>query len=162
MDYYDTTEDDDLCGGLGGFDMMDDCYGDHCAFSKYILGWIEPTEVTGEQTYYLLTPLGERGDALLLRKPGTRTGRMSGFLFDHAYGGVYGEYLLIETTELPNNMEGMAEYMRWSIDEEADLDIEADTPVTYMNKERWAEYLSDCYVLDCDDSVTFGLTALTN
>ena len=96
MDYYDTTEDDDLCGGLGGFDMMDDCYGDHCAFSKYILGWIEPTEVTGEQTYYLLTPLGERGDALLLRKPGTRTGRMSGFLFDHAYGGVYGEYLLID------------------------------------------------------------------
>ena len=73
-----------------------------------------------------------------------------------------GEYLLIETTELPNSMAGMAEYMRWSIDEEADYDIEADTPVTYMNKERWAEYLSDCYVLDCDDSVTFGLTALTN
>ena len=83
-DYYDTTDGDSLIGGLGGFDMMDDDYGDHCAFSKLVLGWIEPILPTEEYTHYLLTPLSEHGDVLLLRKPGSRG------------EGAFGEYLLID------------------------------------------------------------------
>ncbi len=38
--YYDSP--------LGGVDMMDFNIGDHCAFSKYLLGWKSPTVVTEE------------------------------------------------------------------------------------------------------------------
>lgn len=33
---------------VGGIDMMDMNIGDHCAFSKYLLGWIKPLVVTEE------------------------------------------------------------------------------------------------------------------
>lgn len=51
-DYY--SYDYDYPGGsnsdspIGGVDMMDANVGDHMAFSKYLLGWIEPTVLTDE------------------------------------------------------------------------------------------------------------------
>jgi M6 family metalloprotease-like protein len=41
-DYYDYDATVGPRGGLGQMDMMDGSYGDHCAFSKMLLGWISP------------------------------------------------------------------------------------------------------------------------
>jgi M6 family metalloprotease-like protein len=41
-DYYDYDAGTGPKGGIGGWDMMDANWGDHNAFSKYLLGWIDP------------------------------------------------------------------------------------------------------------------------
>ncbi len=74
-----------------------------------------------------------------------------------------GEYFLIETTKLPNTLEDLAQYMIWTFDENSAVDISHNPKtVKYMTHDEWIEYLANCYVLDCDDSVDFGLTAFTN
>lgn len=51
-DYYDYDDCDDTParigpdGGLGGFDMMDHNWGDHNAFSKWLLDWISPSVIS--------------------------------------------------------------------------------------------------------------------
>lgn len=61
-DYYDCEGSISIQGeggGLGGYDMMDADVGDHNAFSKLMLGWIEEEDIQiadlseVEQTYYL-------------------------------------------------------------------------------------------------------------
>lgn len=49
----------------GGLDMMDYNVGDHMAYSKFLLGWIEPRQAskTGEFT---LTPYATTGDAIVI------------------------------------------------------------------------------------------------
>lgn len=50
-DYYDYDPEGELnFGGLGGFDMMDNTLGDHNAFSKLSLGWINPIVLTQSVT----------------------------------------------------------------------------------------------------------------
>ena len=44
-DYYDYDGDVGPDGGVGGFDMMDANRGDHNCFSKWLLGWVEPTVI---------------------------------------------------------------------------------------------------------------------
>jgi len=91
MDYYDTDYSAPPSGGLGCADMMDDTLGDHCSFSKYMLGWIEPRAVTPETAQYTLSPFSSRGDALILRKSDSRPVWLRN-LGDERYG----EYLLID------------------------------------------------------------------
>ncbi len=62
-----------LEGGLGGMDMMDANIGDHNAFSKWLLGWMEPTVVSYEDIQsldgqsYELRPSSLAGDALFIK-----------------------------------------------------------------------------------------------
>lgn len=49
-DYYDYEDAKGSGEGLGGADMMDYNVGDHDAYSKLILGWIDPTVITTTQT----------------------------------------------------------------------------------------------------------------
>ncbi len=74
-----------------------------------------------------------------------------------------GDYFLIETTVLPNKVNDFINYIAYLFDENGRVDI-SNNPETvrFLSQAEWEEYLEDCYVLDCDDSVAFGLTATTN
>jgi len=65
-DYYDYDDEIGPTGGLGGLDMMDNNWGDHNPFSKYLLGWIEPIIVNEGSQRFSLRPSNSSGDAVLL------------------------------------------------------------------------------------------------
>ena len=65
-DYYDYDDDVGPRGGLGGLDMMDNNWGDHNAFSKYLLGWIEPIAVNEGLQRLTIGASDESGDAVVL------------------------------------------------------------------------------------------------
>jgi len=44
-DYYDYDDSVGPRGGMGGLDIMDGVWGDHNAYSKWILGWLHPEVV---------------------------------------------------------------------------------------------------------------------
>ncbi len=78
-DYYDYKN---TWKPLGGIDMMDQNIGDHNAFSKFTLGWLNPLVVDDTSTI-TLRPYATTGDAFLLPSPG-----YNGTAFD--------EYMLVE------------------------------------------------------------------
>lgn len=53
-------------GGVGGFDMMDANRGDHNAFSKYLLGWVEPTIISSGYQTVDLKPYATNPHAILV------------------------------------------------------------------------------------------------
>ena len=58
-DYYDYDSEKGPPGGVGGLDMMDANLGNHNAFSRWLLGWIEPTIVgSGRPVLRRLTASG--------------------------------------------------------------------------------------------------------
>jgi M6 family metalloprotease-like protein len=65
-DYYDYDDEIGPMGGLGGLDMMDNNWGDHNAFSKILLGWVEPAVVNEGLQRISLRPSSESGDAVIL------------------------------------------------------------------------------------------------
>jgi M6 family metalloprotease-like protein len=65
-DYYDYDDDIGPRGGLGGLDMMDSNWADHGAFSKFLLGWIDPVPVNEGLQRLALAPADSSGDAVLL------------------------------------------------------------------------------------------------
>ncbi len=50
-DYYDYDESVGPQGGVGGLDMMDGNWGDHNAFSKFVLDWLNPNVISAIGTY---------------------------------------------------------------------------------------------------------------
>ena len=80
-DYYVTTS-TSITSAIGGLDMMDYNIGDHNAFSKFSLKWIEPYIVEDVGTI-TLSPFQENGDALIIP---------SSYFNDSAFS----EYLIIE------------------------------------------------------------------
>lgn len=64
-DYY-NYDDDSNYGAAGKIDMMDYNIGDHCAYSKMLLGWTMPKVVTGSTTISI-NPFESSGDCILLR-----------------------------------------------------------------------------------------------
>ncbi len=81
-DYYSYDYDAEF-GYMGGVDMMDANIGDHSAFSKFSLGWIEPTVMYQNETTITLKPFQESGDALIIP---------SSYFNDSAFS----EYLILE------------------------------------------------------------------
>lgn len=77
-DYYDY---DRIMGTAGGLDMMDNNIGDHTAYSKYSLGWIEPY-VVYDNCEITIRPFEKYGDAILIKDD-----------WNHS---PFDEYLLIE------------------------------------------------------------------
>ena len=80
-DYYDYDAATGSLGGLGGADMMDNTVGDHNAYSKMMLGWVNPTVVTTTQTV-TLNPFESSGSCIMV-------------LLDYN-GSYFSEYLLID------------------------------------------------------------------
>lgn len=59
-DYYDYTPSQNPRGGIGGLDMMDANKGNHNAFSRWVLDWINPTVVgSGAPTLRTLNASGD-------------------------------------------------------------------------------------------------------
>ena len=81
-DYY-SYDNTSNYGYLGGIDMMDLNIGDHSAFSKYALGWIEPTVIYQDDTTITLKPFESSGGALIIP---------SSYYNDSAFS----EYLILE------------------------------------------------------------------
>lgn len=66
-DYYDYDDTKGPDGGIGGGDMMDYNVGDHNAFSKLLLGWVDPYVVTGNCNL-TLSSFGASGDCIMVCK----------------------------------------------------------------------------------------------
>lgn len=98
-DYYDYYEGGSEVG-LGGADMMDYTVGDHCSYSKLMLGWVEPTVVTTTQTVEI-NPFESSGNAIMLLLDYNGTNFCEYLLIDlytktglnEAHGNQYGSYL---------------------------------------------------------------------
>jgi M6 family metalloprotease-like protein len=58
-DYYDYDDSIGPRGGCGGLDQMDGNWGDHNAFSKWILGWLEPEIFNQDLHEVVLSPTDE-------------------------------------------------------------------------------------------------------
>lgn len=80
-DYYDYEQGKGSDEGLGGADMMDATVGDHGAYSKTMLGWINPTIVTTTQTI-TISSLQASGECILIP-----------LNFNNSY---FAEYLLVD------------------------------------------------------------------
>ena len=70
-DYYDTSNNGGLnpyTSPMGGLDMMDNNVGDHSAFSKFALGWINPFVVSGDigSVEVKIGSLIESGECIIL------------------------------------------------------------------------------------------------
>lgn len=78
-DYYDYDDSNGPDGGIGGGDMMDYNVGDHNAYSKLLLGWIDPYVVSGTTTTINLESFGKSGDAVFIFKD------YEGTFFDEYY-----------------------------------------------------------------------------
>lgn len=72
IDYYDVTYSG--IDAVGKYDMQSSQYGDWNAFSKYAVGWIEPTIVKGlepgESAEYTISPMSSSGDAIAIPAAG--------------------------------------------------------------------------------------------
>lgn len=64
-DYYDYYETQGSNEGLGGADMMDYTVGDHNAYSKIMLGWVQPKIVTATTTI-TINALAADGSCILI------------------------------------------------------------------------------------------------
>ena len=86
-DYYDYYDNIGPKGGVGGWDMMDWNWGDHNAFSKYLLGWIDPIVISNGDQIIDLHPSGtsSTGNAVLI---------MPGANINH-----YDEFFLVQYRE---------------------------------------------------------------
>lgn len=62
-DYYDY---DDVSNPSGCLDMMDYNIGDHNAYTKFLLGWIEPEVYDFSKKTYTLEPFESSGDCILI------------------------------------------------------------------------------------------------
>lgn len=100
-DYY--SYDSDNTSPVGSLDMMDSNIGDHNAYSKYLLGWYEPTLIEKEGTYTISSlSSSEEGTSLLI--PAS--------LDDYGYSA-FNEYIIIEfyTPTGNNYMDANNKYM---------------------------------------------------
>jgi len=66
-DYYDYDRDKGPAGGIGGGDMMDYNVGDHNAFTKLLLGWVDPYVANYDCTI-TLSSFGKSGDCVMICK----------------------------------------------------------------------------------------------
>jgi len=86
IDYYDVTYSG--INAIGTYDMQSDNSGDWNAFSKYIVGWLEPTVVqglnSGESVDITIGSMATTGDAIVIPTAGT------------AHEGPFNEYILID------------------------------------------------------------------
>ncbi|GEM_PF-2872401 len=90
-DLYDYTTEEGPNGALGKMDIMDK-YGDHNCFSKFLLGWIQPTliyNLQGDYQYKItLRPSDVSKDAVLIMPN---------------YHSIFGEYFMVQNRRPAGN-----------------------------------------------------------
>ncbi len=87
-DYYSYDKDEHMEGAAGCVDMMDMNVGDHNAYSKYMLNWVNPMVVDGTNSNFTidLHPYSTTGECIILRNTST----------DPFNGSPYDEYLMLQ------------------------------------------------------------------
>jgi M6 family metalloprotease-like protein len=106
-DYYSYAAGDNAVCPLGGIDMMDFNIGDHNAYSKMILGWVNPFVVDGSAKSFTMTlhSFTDTGECVILRD--TKTDPWNGLPYD--------EYLLLQYyTPTGLNEKDSLGYPEWS------------------------------------------------
>ena len=93
-DYYDYDQNIGPDGGLGGLDMMDANRGNHNAFSRWVLGWINPV-IVGSGAPILRT-LNASGDTSLV-------GNKAVVLFPNATNNPFNEFFIVENRRRVGN-----------------------------------------------------------
>lgn len=94
-DYYDySTDQDSNSGGLGGADMMDSNIGDHNAFSKLLLDWIDPIVVDKSLTV-TIDAFVSSGDAIIV---------------SHNFTSIFSEYFIL-SYYTPNSLNSDNPYL---------------------------------------------------
>ena len=75
-----------------------------------------------------------------------------------------GQYLLIETTMIPNTREDFEEYAGYLANMQKPQGIETSYPVCYLDTMDWVEYVygQDCHVINCNDAEIYGITPFDN
>ena len=89
-DYYDYDDTTGPKGGVGGWDMMDYNWGDHNAFSKYLLGWIDPVVISSGTHEIILPPSG------------TTSSENTVLIMPGAVRDSFGEFFLVQYREKGN------------------------------------------------------------
>ncbi len=100
-DYYDYDASIGPKGGVGGWDMMDSNWGDHNAFSKYLLGWIDPIIISSGTQEIILPPSGTASSANAV------------LIMPDAVPDSFDEFFLVQYRELGNAYENGNDYPRW-------------------------------------------------
>jgi M6 family metalloprotease-like protein len=85
-DLYDYNDAVGPRGGVGGFDVMATNSFDHNSFSKWLLGWLTPSVVSGAEQIRTLNPLSQQPEALLVWPDGD-------------LGNPFSEYFLVENRQ---------------------------------------------------------------
>lgn len=108
-DYYDYDTAKGPAGGAGGLDMMDANRGDHNAFSKFLLDWLEPKVYTSAQAAIALRSSAIQPDAAIVM-PGMSA------------GNPFGEYFLVQHRRQEANDTGIPTegLMIWHVDSRLD------------------------------------------
>lgn len=78
-DYYDYDSNNGPSGGLGGADIMDYTVGDHCPFSKMMLGWVNPIIVLDTVTLEI-SSFTKTGQCIMIPKGFTNNGYFTEYL----------------------------------------------------------------------------------
>lgn len=89
-DYYDYEPLVGNAGGVGGLDMMDGNWGDHNAFSKFMLGWLDPVTVSAGADSGTLRPSDANPDAIKLMP-------------EAEAGQIFGEYFIAQNRDQAGN-----------------------------------------------------------
>ena len=89
-DYYDYDGTVGPQGGLGGMDMMDSNWGDHNAFSKFMLGWLSPVNAALGDLAGTLRPSDANPDAIKMMP-------------EAAPGEVFNEYFMVQSRRKSGN-----------------------------------------------------------
>jgi M6 family metalloprotease-like protein len=82
-DYYDYDDTVGPDGGVGGLDMMDGNWGDHNAFSKFVLDWLTPTVIANGSQQKFLSPSSSAADAFLVMPNATGSPFEEFFIVEH-------------------------------------------------------------------------------
>lgn len=108
-DYYDYDAQIGPRGGVGGMDMMDGSWGDHNAFSKFLLDWLEPQVANSGRTGVVLHPSHTLPEALIVMP-------------EVATGEALSEYFLVQNRQAGGNDQTLpgSGLMIWHVDARLD------------------------------------------
>jgi M6 family metalloprotease-like protein len=100
-DYFDSSPEAAPTGGLGGLDIMDGLRGNHNAFSRWVLGWIQPT-IIGRSASSTTITLNASGDPALLEAG--NPGRKATAIFPNASGDPFSFFLVENRFRIGNDL----------------------------------------------------------
>jgi len=90
-DYYDYDTNVGPKGGVGGWDMMDANFGEHNAFSKYLLDWTTPEIIASGQKTVVLPPISENNKTVLIMPNASLNSYSEFYMVNYKEGGVRNE-----------------------------------------------------------------------